>query len=250
MGADGITMMCNTAGLQFCVDAGERNSLAKRWAALHALGPSLVALFANSPDPAGGPTGWVSSRMRTVMRTDPVRTRPAEITDDPAGSWARRVLDTPLLCLRRKGGSWDAPHGVTFSDWIAGAINPPPSTDDLDYHLSTMFTPVRPQGYFEVRYLDAQPGQDWLTPVGLLTALTSTERTIDAVVEACAAAADRWLPAARDGLADPVIAKTARAVLEIGTAALSDIGLTREMTASVTNDLDHLLHGARGVHQP
>ncbi|MEO6083832.1 MAG: glutamate-cysteine ligase family protein, partial [Umezawaea sp.] len=49
VGPEGITMMCSTAGLQVCLDFGLREHLNARWAAVHALGPVLNALFANSP---------------------------------------------------------------------------------------------------------------------------------------------------------------------------------------------------------
>ena len=52
-GPDGIAMMCSTAGLQVCLDFGEQKHLEARWAAVHALGPVLNALFANSPSIGG-----------------------------------------------------------------------------------------------------------------------------------------------------------------------------------------------------
>ena len=45
-------------------------------------------------------------------------------------------------------------------------------------------------------------GGGWVTPVALLAALMSDPRTVDAVLDACLPVGDRWLPAARDGLAD------------------------------------------------
>lgn len=48
IGIGGRLMMCSTAGVQVCVDAGEPHRVAARWAALHALGPVFIAAFANS----------------------------------------------------------------------------------------------------------------------------------------------------------------------------------------------------------
>ncbi|OLT43134.1 hypothetical protein BJF85_03500 [Saccharomonospora sp. CUA-673] len=56
-GSGGITMMCSTAAVQVCLDAGEPADLPARWAALHAAGPVLLALFANSTHHAGRRTG-------------------------------------------------------------------------------------------------------------------------------------------------------------------------------------------------
>lgn len=244
VGPHGITMMCATAALQVCVDVGEPAAVATRWAAVTSLGPVLVAAFANSPELGGRPTDWASARMRAVLGTDPVRSSPSGISADPVTDWARRVLDTPVLCIRGPGDCWDAPPGMTFADWMAGALPNPPTIDDLAYHVSTLFPPVRPRGYFEVRYLDAQPGGDWVTPVALLAALMSAPHTVDAVVEACEPVAGRWVPAARDGLADPPIASAARAVLDLGSRALPAVGLGQELIESIESDLDRVLHRA------
>ncbi|MGH3854268.1 MAG: glutamate-cysteine ligase family protein [Pseudonocardiaceae bacterium] len=162
IGPMGRAMMCSTAAIQVCLDAGTRSQVALRWAALHDLGPVLLAAFANSTWLGGVRTGWVSSRMQAWFALDPARTRPSRVPWgptaewDPAAEWACRALDTTVLRQRLSRGSWDVPIGVTFTDWLAGALPGRPSTADLDYHLTTLFPPVRPQGYLEVRYLDTQ----------------------------------------------------------------------------------------------
>jgi glutamate--cysteine ligase len=232
LGPDGIAMMCSTAGLQVCVDAGEPDRLAARWAAVHALGPVLSALFANSPGTRRG-CPWVSARMRACLGTDPARSRPSGSTADPAANWSRRVLDVPLVCVRRPDGRWDVPGRISFAEWIGGALPGQPTTDDLDYHLSTMFPPVRPRGYLELRYLDAQQGDGWIEPVVLVSALLAKESTVDAVLAAAEPAAGRWLSAARYGLADPCVGEAARAVLNLGLDAIEDTDLDRELIESV-----------------
>ncbi|WP_209648561.1 ergothioneine biosynthesis glutamate--cysteine ligase EgtA [Kibdelosporangium banguiense] len=245
LGTDGITMMCSTAGFQLCVDVGERQDLAARWAAVHLLGPPLAALFANSPWMLGRTTGWASNRLRAVLGTDPTRTYPSRIDDDPAAGWARRVLDTPLLCVRREGRCWEAPRGVTFADWINGALDRAPTVGDLEYHLSTLFPPVRAQGYLEIRYIDAQQGDNWLSPAALLVALLATPAQVDAVIDVCTPVADRWLKAARDGLGDPAIAKAATRVAEIGLAGLGATGLSAGLADQVTGDIERRLREKR-----
>jgi glutamate--cysteine ligase len=221
-GPDGLAWMCTSAGLQVCVDAGEPDRVATRWAAVHALGPVLSALFANSGLRRGACETWVSGRMRTMFRTDPVRNRPSAVTEDPAAWWARRVLDTPVMCVRRPDGCWDPPGRMTFADWIDGAISPPPTEDDLDYHMSTLFPPVRARGYLEVRYLDTQDGDNWVAPSVLLAALMADEATVDAVLAATEQAAGRWLHAARYGLADARIAAAAAAVVALAERVLAE----------------------------
>lgn len=224
-GDAGRTMMCSTAALQVCLDVGEEQNVAARWAAAHALGPVLVALFANSRWHAGCDTGSASARWQAVLDTEPVRTRPDEPGPDPAAQWAARVLDTPLLAVRRSTGPWDAPEGVTFADWIAGrgaaGRLPPPTIADLEYHVTTLFTPVRPHGHLEIRYLDTQPLSSWLHPVVLLAVLLHRESVVDRVLDICAPVAGHWAVAARYGLGDPDLAAAARSLTDLGCAQLS-----------------------------
>lgn len=243
-GTDGIAWMCASAGLQVCLDIGEPHRAATRWATVNALGPVLSALFANSGDRHAGQR-WASARLRAMFGADRLRTSPAPVTADPSASWAGFALDAPLLCVRRPGPTWDAPAGVSFADWINGALGSRPTTDDLDYHLSTLFPPVRPRGYLEVRYLDAQSGQDWIAPVALLAALFADEDSVDAVAEAVAPAAGRWLSGAREGLADPVIAQAADEVLALAKPALaSHTDLTSDTVSDVLALLDERRHQA------
>ncbi|SES19589.1 ergothioneine biosynthesis glutamate--cysteine ligase EgtA [Actinokineospora terrae] len=237
IGDHGITMMCASAGLQVCIDVGLPADAPARWAAISSLGPVLIGLFANSPDLAGEPTGWASARTLHVLGVDPRRSRPVPITDDPARAWADYVLDAPLLCVRRPDGQWDAPEGVSFADWVDGALEHRPTVDDLDYHMSTLFPPVRPHGYLEIRYLDAQDGDDWIAPAALLVALTRDRATVDAVVEACAPVADRWLDAARLGVTDPDLRLAARRVLDLGIPGVPALDLPAAHAATATDRL-------------
>jgi glutamate--cysteine ligase len=225
VGPAGRSGMCSTAAVQVCLDAGEGPQVAERWAAVHALGPVLLAAFANSPLLHGRRTGWKSSRTACWLALDPRRTAPpppsAGLARDPAVAWARRVVDTEVLCVRRaEGVDWDAPAGVTFGDWVEGALRPPPTTADLDYHASTLFPPVRPHGHLEVRYLDAQPGRQWALPVAVLAASLADPARTAQVRRACAPAAGRWVSAARHGLADRVLRRAAVAVFELAVDAL------------------------------
>ena len=78
----GRLMMCSTASVQVCVDAGLEDDgtsgYAFRWRLLHALGPVLVGAFANSPLRRGQPTGWKCTRQLVWSRLDPGRTRPPD----------------------------------------------------------------------------------------------------------------------------------------------------------------------------
>lgn len=220
LGPHGPRMMCSTAGLQVCLDAGEPGQAALRWRALHDIGPAMVALFANSRQRTGTDTGWASARTEATFGTCAPFTGPPPLDDDPAAAWARTAMEAPVLCLRR-GDSWEAPPGLTFGAWADGALpGDRPTYDDLEYHLSTLFPPVRPRGYLEVRYLDTQQGDGWIPPTLLLIALMSDPAVTDQALAAAAPAAGRWFPAARDGLDDKLVLQAARDLVELGTQAL------------------------------
>jgi glutamate--cysteine ligase len=225
----GRQMMCATASVQVCLDAGDdsdgHSGYRWRWRLLHAIGPVLVAAFANSPLRGGRPTGWRSSRQQVWAQMDPGRTRPPLLNSDPRGEWAEYALDAQVMCVREEGSAdWSVPPGLTLRDWVRGgrrgANGGPrlraPTTEDLTYHLSTLFPPVRPRGHLEVRVIDAQPGDGWVVPLAVTSALLSDAQAGDAAMAAAQrlwagdAGGDPWLTAARCGPADKRIARAIR----------------------------------------
>jgi glutamate--cysteine ligase len=234
-GRHGRTMMGSTAGLQICLDAGTADELPTRWRAAQALGPPMVALFANSGRHAGRDTGLASARMATWWGMDPRITYPVVgPPGDPAAGWVRYALAAPLLCVRRDDGGWDPPPGATLCDWINGALPRPPTVDDVDYHLSTLFPPVRPRGYLELRYLDAQSGGDWIVPVAIIAALFADRHTTEAALEVAAPVAERWHVAYRSGLRDRALKRAAEALTHLAGRRLDRTGLSAA-------DRDHVI---------
>lgn len=233
----GRTMMRATAAVQVSLDAGDDSEgfsgYRCRWRLAHRLGPVLVAAFANSPVWRSRPTGWRSTRQRIWARTDPCRTRPPPADGDPRERWARYALDAELLCLRRDPpADWTAPPRLTFRSWLRGADGlRPPTREDLDYHLSTLFPPVRPRGWLELRMMDAQNGDDWIAATAVAATLLDDPRaaaTAWAATEVLAdgrdtGAGDRelWLRAARHGPADPQLGPVVRECVAAAEAALS-----------------------------
>lgn len=205
----GRAMMTSTAAIQVNLDAGE--DPAARWRLLHDLGPVLVAAFANSPHRCGTPTGWRSSRQQIWQTLDPRRTASCCGDGDPAAAYADFALDAPLMLPTGRGG--------TFRDWVESGAGP--TEDDLALHLTTLFPPVRPRGWFEVRYLDAQPLRWWPVPVALLAALLDDEEAADAAAVAARPARGLWTEAGRDGLADPVLRRAAEECFALATATLT-----------------------------
>ena len=144
-----------------------------------------------------------------------------------------------MICIRGDDPSWAAPPGLSFAAWIAEPVRGgrKPTLDDLDYHLSTLFPPVRPKGYLEIRYLDSQPDSRWVTPFVVLAALMARPSTIDQVLDVTEASGRRWIEAARDGLADPVLAAAARKVVQLGADSLDHLDLTATQRSKVLDDL-------------
>ena len=84
-----------------------------------------------------------------------------------------------------------------------------PTVADLDYHLTTLFPPVRPRGYLEIRCIDALPDRWWPALAALTVTLVddpSRPTGPRAVPSRCA---QRVEAAAREGLADPGAARAA-----------------------------------------
>lgn len=270
-GPEGRTMMCSTAAVQVCLDAGVDGSSAagfrRRWELAHLLGPVLVASFANSPLACGRPTGWRSARQRVWARLDPRRTRPAWTSlglsahrngggqgtgSDPRLVWSRYALDAEVLCVRGHDGRWDVPSGLSFREWLRSGALRPPTWDDLAYHLTTLFPPVRPRGWVELRMIDAQPGDGWVVPAAVTAALIEDPVAADVatdvierlwagehaegwVVDGRPRAGTRaplWERAARDALADPVIAAAARSCFVAALEALPRLGVPVSVRAA------------------
>jgi glutamate--cysteine ligase len=213
----GAVMMCATAATQICVDLGTSEQAPARWRAAHLLGPVLLAAFANSPA-----AGHASARMAAWWALDPPRTEPPGTLE--LADYVRRALDTPMLA-KQQAGDWLLRQPVSLRDRLSAGE--PLDTRDIDLHLSMLFPPVRPQGYLELRYLDAQPAEEWLAPLALVAALFGRPALLAAAVEACLPAADRWRQATELGLADPVLARAARQLAEIGDRAVAELRLAR-----------------------
>ncbi len=217
----GPVMMTSTASVQVNLDIGHDAADARRrWELLHTVGPTMVAAFANSPVHAGVGTGWRSARQRVWQRLDPGRTS-VPTGPDPAAAWAEYALDADVMLHRRDDGDWSAPPGLTFREWLrSGAA---PDAEDLALHLTTLFPPVRPRGWFEVRYLDAQPWRWWPVPTAVLSGLLDDPAASQVAARACSGL-DDWTAAARDGLSAPGLHAAASECFDAAAAALARAG--------------------------
>ncbi|MEU5536170.1 ergothioneine biosynthesis glutamate--cysteine ligase EgtA [Streptomyces sp. NPDC020362] len=249
-GAAGRHMMCTSASVQVCVDAGyeEPGPLGheQRWWLAHHLGPVLVAAFANSPLVGRQPTGWLSTRQLLWTQIGAGRAGAPPPDGQPRAAWARHVLDAPVMCVRGDDSAWEVPEGLTFRGWARSGAPRPPTRADLDYHLTTLFPPVRPRGHLELRMIDAQPGDDgWIVPLAVTAALFDDPEAAEAAHRAVKPLAERalnlpaphnplWVDAARQGLADPELRETAVACFAAALQALPRLGATPGVVDAVT----------------
>jgi glutamate--cysteine ligase len=232
----GRAMMCATASVQVNLGLGAGARAARRWRAANVLGPVLAAAFSSSP----GPTGGGCRRMAVWLELDPSRTAPVtgpsgpsglsglsglcggQPGEEPGAAWARYALAANVMLIRTP----DEHHALggealTAGQWIEhGHELGWPTADDIAYHLTTLFPPVRPRGWLELRMIDALPDPWWRVPVAAAAVLVDDEEA----VAACEPVADRGWEAATDGLDDPAIATAAAVCARRTLAGLGRVG--------------------------
>jgi len=208
-GEAGAAMMTSTASVQLNLDAGPRDGWADRVRLAHSLGPTMIAIAANSPLLAGQFTGWRSARQRVWSQLDSARCGPilGVNGDDPASDWARYAMKAPVMLVHPTPEMDAVPitEWVPFADWADGRVllgGRRPTQDDLDYHLTTLFPPVRPRRFLEIRYLDSLPDAVWPAVVFTLVTLLDDPVAADIAAEATEAVATAWDRAAQIGLGD------------------------------------------------
>ncbi|MGH3555969.1 MAG: glutamate-cysteine ligase family protein [Mycobacterium sp.] len=211
-GRAGVWMMTNTASLQINISHGTDSR--RRWKLVNRIGPLLVAAFANSP--GLGPDGhrWKSVRQAIWSRIDAGRTAPVPLSDNPERDWADYALAADVFYL-------DAPisqplrPAISFIDWIVkGHQVGWPTEADLCYHLTTLFPPIRPRHWLELRMIDALAAN--ARPAAIyLTHSATRDGVADEVLATIADTRYLWDSAARDGLAHPALKAGVRALFRL-----------------------------------
>jgi glutamate--cysteine ligase len=207
------------------LDPGPRERLAERWALANTLGPTLSAIFANSPLVGGMPSGWRSTRLATWLSIDPTRTV-APPDGDPEQTWAQYVLDAHVMLVRRSHDDYVALEpGFPFARWVAeGHELGYPTEDDLRYHITTLFPPVRPHGWLELRSIDALPEPWWRVAVAVTAALIYDDEAAERARRATLDTAGLWREAARHGLGHPALEGAAQHCFAAVLDALPRVG--------------------------
>jgi glutamate--cysteine ligase len=255
-GVRGGRMMCATASIHLNLDAGSDDEGRLRWLAAHLTGPMLIAAFANSPRAEGEITGWKSSRYDAWRSIDPGRTSPVDHHGDPADAWASYALSAQVMFIRTGlGGPGVSPGGeqchavdeaLTLAEWVAeGHPLGYPDAGDIEYHLTTLFPPVRPRGYLELRMIDMLPDPWWRAAVALSTAIVCDPQTRSAALTACEPTEGMWEVAARCALEDAALNQSANETFDVALGALHRIGCDSETVSAAHEYVDRFTSQAR-----
>jgi glutamate--cysteine ligase len=233
-GPSGRRMMCTTAAIHTNIDAGRDELGRRRWDLAHRLGPVLIAAFANSPTAGGRPTGWKSSRMAAWQAIDPTRTAPVHDGIDPAAAWASYALNANVMFIRSPDGFIPMSHALPFARWIKdGHELGYPTEDDLRYHLTTLFPPVRPHGWLELRMMDMLPDPWWRVAVAVTMALLYDDDAAADAEHAVEPVGGMWREAARSALGHPLLATAAKACFRAAAGAVQRVGCDRSTIDAV-----------------
>jgi len=250
-GPAGGSMMCGTASVQVNLDVGKPCDVVERWALAHALGPVMAAAFANSPFVMGAPSGLKSTRLARCLAMDPTRTAPVAhgpragpSWQQPAAAWADYALRARVMMIHAGSGAGELQpvlEPLTFADWMNRPAGGPvsvatgtplgyPNLDDLAYHLTTLFPPVRPKGWLELRMIDALPDPWWRVATAVPAVLLGDPEASGAAARAASHTAGRWSEAARHGLGHPGLASAARHCFTAALGGMERAGADAETT--------------------
>lgn len=222
-GDAGTQMMTNTASVQINISHDPRGGH-QRWELANRIGPALIAAFANSPGIGHDGTHWQSRRQEIWSRIDPGRTAPLPLTSCPERDWARYALAADVIFIDTGASGMALAPGLSFGNWIAkGHPIGWPTDSDLSYHLTTLFPPIRPRGWLELRMLDALPARVRAIAVHTVTAAMTPSAATE-LLDKLPDTRHLWLTAAKVGLAHPMLRSAALAVLEAAQEFLAQPG--------------------------
>jgi glutamate--cysteine ligase len=227
----GRAMMTATAALQVNLDAGPAAGWSRRLGLIRDLGPVLVAASACSPYLGGRSSGWRSMRQQAWHGIDHRRSDPVPGAE-PTAAWASYALNAPVMLVRDGDAVTPVTRRVPFRAWLRGAspIARRPTLADLDYHLTTLFPPIRPRGYVEIRCIDALPDRWWPALAAFTVTLLDDDVAADRAAEICEPVRGAWEVAARDGIGDNALGTAVRDCVDV-VARRCDPALKAEVEA-------------------
>ncbi len=218
----GRVMMRHSCSVQINLDGGG-SLFGHRLRAAQAIAPLITAAFASSPTPDAH-----SGRARVWQSLDPTRTGFVGDGDDPAEAMFAKAMSADVLVVRRDEDWYPGVGGMTFAQW-SDTGHPewgPPTIEDFDYHLTTLFPEVRARrGTLEIRTPDSLPPHLLPALVVLASAAVYGPDASAEIID-LASSQDRmdlWRRAATKGMRDPVVAPLARRIWNIALSAAADM---------------------------
>lgn len=201
-------MMTQTTSIQCAFDYADEQDWKRKFKAAALLAPVATALFANSPDVDGRPSGLRSYRQAIWQETDPDRCGMPAVVFDPGFDmerWLDWMLDVPTIFRHRARGLVPT-CGVPFRKLMDLTGCNALKSEDWETHASTIFTEVRSYTYIEVRCADLQPDEHILSVPTFWTGILYQEAALAAAIELASRldSAEAWQEAmssaARSGL--------------------------------------------------
>lgn len=237
LGPWGPWMMRLSASLQVNLDFGTPAEAPGRWRTANALGPILVAVFANSPADLPDGTPVTNGRWWVWRRVDPARTAPLgrAIPGGEIGAvlppWTEYLafaLTAPVMFdAATRPVVLAGREAPPFRDWWMAGGAAGPTEADWRAHLGALFPDVRPRRWMEIRSVDVPRPEWWPVPPALLAALLYDERArteaderLDGLVGRAGSRSEYCRRAIRDGLGDGELRAAAADVFEIAESAL------------------------------
>ena len=146
-----LEMMYQTCGTQINLDYSSEEDFTKKFKIISFLTPLTIALFSNSAVKQGDPTGYLSYRTKVWQNTSRAGLPDFFLDEVTFEKYADFVLNFPLL-FYYKNNEYNFPMGKTYKDLVS---HEEANSENLELHLSTIFTELRLKKYIELRSLDA-----------------------------------------------------------------------------------------------
>ncbi len=150
-GSLSLEMMYQTAGTQINIDYKNEDDFRKKFKIISFLTPLSIALFSNSAIKENKFSGYLSYRSKVWQNTSRGGLPKIFLEDMSFEKYADFVLSYPLLFIQ-KNNEYLFPEGKNYSDLIKQDLA---DKENLELHLSTIFTELRLKKYIEIRSLDA-----------------------------------------------------------------------------------------------
>ena len=153
-----LNMMYQTSGTQINLDYLSEDDFKKKFKIISYLTPISIAIFANSTILENKPSGYLSYRSKVWQNTSRGGLPKIFLENMDFEKYADFAINFPILFIYKNKEHKNL-NNKTFGDFMKGSLsevnNYLPTLEDLELHLSTIFTEIRLKKYIEMRSLDA-----------------------------------------------------------------------------------------------